>query len=64
MAAILALDSMGWRVIEIRPSIDHDDGLWHVTIDRVDFVASMTVTALDPDLALEELALHRGCDEP
>lgn len=62
MATILALDAVGWRVTKIRPPIDRDTGLWCVTIDRVDFVASMTVTAPDPDMALEELARYAAAD--
>src|SRR5689334_19195722 len=62
MAMILALDAVGWRVTKIQPPIDRDLGLWCVTIDRVDFVASMTVTAPDPDMALEELARYTAAD--
>ncbi len=57
---IAALEAIGWRVTELRPSIDH--ALWHVTIERVDRVASMTVTAPDPDVALEELARYTASD--
>jgi hypothetical protein len=34
VAVIEALEAIGWRVIELRPSIDRE--LWHVTIERVD----------------------------
>ena len=57
---IEALEAIGWRVSELRPSIDRE--LWHVTIERVDLVASMTATAPDPDVALEELARYAAAD--
>lgn len=60
VSVIAALEAIGWRVTELRPSVDH--ALWHVTIGRVDQVASMTVTAPDPDVALEELARYAGTD--
>jgi len=58
-----ALDALGWRVVELRP--DRFDGkvsLWHVTITRVDFVASMTAIASDPDAALGELVRYTAVD--
>jgi hypothetical protein len=60
VVVIEALEAIGWRVIELRPSIDRE--LWHVTIERVDLVASMTATAPDPDVALEELARYAAAD--
>jgi hypothetical protein len=60
VVVIEALEAIGWRVSELRPSIDRE--LWHVTIERVDLVASMTVTAPDPDVALEELARYAAVD--
>jgi hypothetical protein len=60
VVVIEALEAIGWRVIELRPSIDREQ--WHVTIERVDLVASMTVTAPDPDVALEELARYAAAD--
>ncbi|HWO27011.1 MAG TPA: hypothetical protein VNO30_50120 [Kofleriaceae bacterium] len=62
VVVIEALEAIGWRVNELRPSIDRE--LWHVTIERVDLVASMTVTAPDPDVALEELARYAAADAP
>lgn len=47
---------------EIRPSIDDSLTLWRVTIERVDLVAKMTMTAPDLDIALEELARYTASD--
>ena len=62
MALIAGLDAIGWRVTELRPSGGCELVLWHVTIERVDHVASMTATAPDPDVALEELARYAATD--
>jgi hypothetical protein len=60
---LIALDAVGWRVVEIRPPISRDEGaLWHVAITRVDFVASMTATAPEPDVALAELVRYASAD--
>ena len=59
---IAELEAIGWRVTEIRPSIGDSLALWRVTIERVDLVAKMTVTAPDPDVALEELARYAASD--
>ena len=64
VAMIEALDSFGWRVTEIRPASRQLPALWHVTVRRVDLVASMSVTATDPDVALEELARYAAADAP
>jgi|SRR5688572_8698199 len=59
----IALEAVGWRVVEIRPPISSDEGsLWRLRIDRVDFVASMTATAPDPDVALAELVRYASAD--
>ncbi|HWO23694.1 MAG TPA: hypothetical protein VNO30_33360 [Kofleriaceae bacterium] len=59
----LALDAVGWRVVEIRPPVSRDEGaLWRVAITRVDLVASMTATASDPDVALAELVRYASAD--
>jgi hypothetical protein len=34
------LDAIGWRVTELRPSIDHGPTLWSVTIERVPWLAA------------------------
>lgn len=60
VTVIEALEAIGWRVTELRPSLDREQ--WYVTIERVDLVASMTVTAPDPDVALEELARYAAVD--
>jgi hypothetical protein len=62
VAAIVALDAIGWRVTELRPAIGHGHGLWLAKIERVDLVASMTVIAPDPDVALQELARYAAID--
>lgn len=62
MVALVALDTIGWRLTELRPSLSAGAGMWHVTIERVDYVASMSATAPDPDGALEELARYAAAD--
>ena len=62
-ATIVALNKMGWRVTEIRPSLDPGARMWSVKIERIDFVATMTVTAPDPDVALEELSRYAATDK-
>ena len=58
-----ALDSIGWRVVEMRPErLDGRAALWHVGIARVDDVASMTAIASDPDAALGELVRYTAID--
>ena len=58
-----ALDAIGWRVVELRPDrLDGKVSLWHVTITRVDLVASMTAIASDPDAALGELVRYTVVD--
>jgi len=59
---IEALAALGWRVTEIRPSSEHGAAMWVVAIERVDLVASMSVAALEPDAALEELARYAAAD--
>jgi hypothetical protein len=59
----IALEAVGWRVVEIRPPVARDEGaLWHMAISRVDYVASMTATAPDPDVALAELVRYASAD--
>ncbi len=62
VAVLGALDQLGWRVTELRPSTDHGSALWIVSIERTDFGARMTVTDADPDVALEELARYASVD--
>ena len=60
---IAALDAIGWHVVEIRSDISGGGAaLWRATITRLDGDASMTVTAADPDDALEELARYAQAD--
>ena len=60
LSVIAALDAIGWRVTELRPSVDH--AMWRVTIERTDFAVTMSVTAADPDVAFEELARYTATD--
>lgn len=58
-----ALDALGWRVVEMRPDrLDGRVSLWHVTVTRVDTVATMTAIASDPDAALGELVRYTAVD--
>jgi hypothetical protein len=60
---IVALEAMGWHVVGLRPSITGDEpALWHVTIERYDESASMTMTDVDPDVALAELVRYAQAD--
>src|SRR5689334_16521768 len=60
---VVTLDALGWRVVELRPSYnDGEVSLWHVTARRVDFDASMNMTAADPDVALAELVRYASAD--
>lgn len=60
---VVSLDALGWRVVELRPSfIDGEVSLWHVTAKRVDFDASMHMTAGDLDVALAELVRYASVD--
>jgi len=65
MHHIIALEAIGWRVVELRPSIIGDEpALWSVTIERTDENASMTATEVDPDVALAELVRYTQADAP
>jgi hypothetical protein len=61
---VLALEALGWRVIELRPSRIRggEVALWRVAILRVDLDASMTVTSSDPLAGLAELARYASAD--
>jgi len=61
LAALLTLAALGWYVIEIRPDRTRPV-LWHVTIKRFDEYASITVTEVDPDEALDELIRYAAVD--
>jgi hypothetical protein len=62
---VIALDALGWRVVELRPSLmDGEVALWHVTAERVDHDVSMHMTAVDPDVALAELVRYVSADAP
>jgi hypothetical protein len=60
---VVALGALGWRVIELRPSlIDGEVSLWRVTAERVDLDASMSMTAADLAIALAELVRYASAD--
>lgn len=60
---LVALDALGWRVVEFRPSfIDGEVSIWRVTAERVDFDASMRMMAADPAGALAELVRYASAD--
>lgn len=60
---LVALDALGWRVVELRPSLmDGEVALWRVKAERVDLDASMRMTAADPDVALAELVRYASAD--
>jgi hypothetical protein len=62
---IIALEAIGWHVVEFRPSIAGEEpALWCVTIERTDQNASMTTTEVDLDVALAELVRYTRVDEP
>ena len=60
---ILELEALGWHVVRLRPSRTGDEPpLWHVTIERYDEGATMTMTEADPDAALAELVRYAQAD--
>jgi hypothetical protein len=60
---VIALDALGWRVVELRPSlIDGEVALWRVTAERADLDAYMRMTAADPGVALAELVRYASVD--
>ena len=60
---IIALEAIGWRIVELRPSVVGDEApLWHVAITRVDLDASMAVAEVDLDIALAELVRYASAD--
>ena len=60
---ILALDAVGWRIAELRPSPGgNDPPLWRVSITRFDLNASMSASAADPEDALAELLHYASVD--
>ncbi len=60
---IVALEAIGWHVVGLRPSCSGDEPtLWHVTIERHDEGASMTMVDADPEDALAELVRYAQAD--
>ena len=59
VAALVELASLGWRVTEIRP----DRALGRVTITRYDGDATIGVTNIDPDAALDETLRYASVDD-
>jgi hypothetical protein len=59
---IVALERIGWRVVQIQPDLGGGVALWSMTITRRDGDASMTVTAAEPEVALAELVRYAQAD--
>lgn len=60
---VVALDAMGWHVIELRPSRADAVVLWRVTIERYDKTMTMAIShAADPDSAVAELVRYAHVD--
>jgi hypothetical protein len=60
---ILALEAIGWRITQLRPSVAGDEPpLWRVAITRFDLDASMSASAVDPADALAELLHYASAD--
>jgi hypothetical protein len=60
---ILALEAIGWRITQLRPSVAGDEPpLWRVVITRFDLDASMSASAMDPADALAELLHYASAD--
>jgi hypothetical protein len=59
VAALVELASLGWRVTEIRPHRE----LWRVTVTRYDGDATIGVTNIDPDAALDETLRYASVDD-
>jgi hypothetical protein len=62
---VVALESAGWHVVELRPENAYDEAAaWTVAIRRFDLDAFIAVTAVDPDAALAELVRYAAVDAP
>ena len=61
---IVELAAIGWHVVGLRPSRTDDPpaALWHVTIERFDESATMTLVEADPGVALAELVRYVQAD--
>jgi hypothetical protein len=60
---IIALEAMGWHVVELRPSRAGAVALWRVVIERYDKTMTMTFShAADPDSAIAELVRYVQVD--
>jgi hypothetical protein len=60
---IIALETIGWHITQLRPSLAGDiPPLWRVAITRSDLDASMSASALAPEDALAELLHHASAD--
>jgi hypothetical protein len=62
VAVLLELAALGWYVTSIRPDRDAPV-LWHVVVERFDRNATISVTDVDPDEALDELLRYASVDE-
>jgi hypothetical protein len=61
---IVELAAIGWHVVGLRPSRTDDPppALWHVTIERFDESATMSIVEDDPDVALAQLVRYAQAD--
>jgi hypothetical protein len=60
---VLELGTLGWDIAGFRPRSTGDEpALWHVTIERYDESATMTVVDEDLDVALTELLRYARAD--
>ena len=64
MRHIVELAAIGWHVVGLRPSRTDDPpaALWHVTIERYDESATMSIVENDPDVALAQLVRYAQAD--
>lgn len=62
MRDILALEDVGWHIVELRPSSTDELALWRVKIERYDEHSTMTMTEADPGAALAELLRYVQVD--
>ena len=59
---IVELAAVGWHVVGLRPSRTEAPALWHVTIERFDESATMSIVEADPSVALAELVRYVQVD--
>lgn len=59
---ILALEDVGWHIVDLQPSSTDELALWRVKIERYDEHATMTMTDADPGAALPEILRYVQVD--